>query len=94
MEACLNEKNIINIAKEIFKKYKICDNCFGRLFKKIECNKDNEEICKILRQSINILKKTDQKECYLCSGLLNEINNFVFYILNSLNNYEFDTFLV
>ena len=94
MELCLNDKNIINIAKEIFNKYEICDNCFGRLFKNIESNLVNEEIGERLRQSINIKKKIDQKECYLCSGLLNEINNFVFYILNSLKNYEFDTFLV
>jgi len=94
METCLNDKNIINIAKEIFEKYEICDNCFGRLFKKIECNTVNEEIGKRLRQSINVSKKIDQKECYLCSGLFDEIHKFVFYILNSLKNYDFDSFLV
>ena len=61
METCLNNKKIMKIAKELFKKYQICDNCLGRLFKKIEANSENEDIGERLRRSINILNKIDQK---------------------------------
>ena len=94
METCLNNKKIMKIAKEIFKKYQICDNCLGRLFKKIEANSENEDIGERLRRSINILNKIDQKKCWLCSGLLIEINKFVFIIFNTIKDYDFDDFLV
>lgn len=94
MKPKLNNKNIIKTAKDICEKYKICDNCFGRLFKEIEYGKPNEQIGKELRKKINISNKIHPKDCWLCFGLLEEINKFAVISLKSLKNYDFDTFLV
>ena len=94
MKPKLNNKNIIKNAKDIYDNYKICDNCFGRLFKEIEFGKPNEKIGEKLRNNLNISNKIHQKDCWLCFGLLEEINKFVVISLKSLKNYDFDTFLV
>ena len=76
---------------EIIRKYDLCDNCIGRLIsdKKI----DYEKIAKNLRKGKN-LKKTDIINCYLCQGLLSEIEKFTKLILKELTKFDFDTFLI
>ena len=39
-------------------------------------------------------KKTEVKDCWLCSGLCDEIPHFADLISNSLNDYDYETFLV
>lgn len=94
METTLKDKKINNIAEKALLKYKLCDSCLGRLFAKKGHGHSNRERGEIIRKNINIHRKTEIDECWLCSGLIDEISHFSDLISNSLKDYEFDTFLV
>jgi tRNA pseudouridine synthase 10 len=94
MITTLNDKKILKIADSILRDYKICDYCFGRIFAKIETGMDNKKRGEILRKSLKIDKFTKIENCWLCSGLLNEIQSFADLVSYSLKDYDFDTFLI
>jgi tRNA pseudouridine synthase 10 len=94
MNMNLDNKYTIETAKKIVNNYKICNNCLGRLFKKLDNNIKNNRIGIKLRKLCNNNDEIDNIDCFLCSGLTNEINKFEILTLNSLNKYEFDTFLI
>lgn len=94
MSKSLGNKKILNIAKKVLLKYKLCDHCLGRVFAKVEKGLTNKERGKILRTNLINFKETKVKNCWLCSGLLNELHHFADLILDSLEGYEFETFLV
>jgi tRNA pseudouridine synthase 10 len=93
MVSKLSDKKIQKIAEKVLLKYKLCDHCLGRLFAKIGTNTTNDRRGEQLRGYIQWVK-TEIKDCWLCNGLLDEIKHFADLIQNSLNEYEFDTFLV
>jgi len=90
----LNNKKIRLITNKALLKYKLCDHCLGRIFAKIESRLTNEKRGLILRKYLKNYQEIKVDDCWLCSGLLNEIQDFVDLILNKLEGYEFDTFLV
>ncbi len=90
----LNDKKVLKIAASILKDYKLCDHCLGRIFARIETGIDNKKRGKIVRKNLKISKSTKIENCWLCSGLLNEIQHFADLISYSLKNYDFDTFLI
>lgn len=90
----LSDKKIIKTANQILPKYPLCDHCLGRVFAKIEDELTNQEKGKTIRKNLKNHKKTAVEDCWLCSGLIDEIPHFVDLILNALKDYEFDTFLV
>lgn len=90
----LSDKKVLKIAKQALSKYKLCDHCLGRLFAKIGTNTTNKIRGEKIRKNIQKEKKIEIKNCWLCTGLLDEISHFVGLIKISLNNYEFETFLV
>jgi tRNA pseudouridine synthase 10 len=94
MESKIFNKKILDIARKITKKYKLCDSCFGRNFAKIGSGFSNKKRGEILRKNLGILKETKISKCWLCSGLLEEIPNFIKLISNTLINYEYDSFLI
>ena len=47
-----------------------------------------------IRDDFNLKKKTKSKNCWLCEGLLDEINHFTQLISEALRDYEFNTFLI
>jgi tRNA pseudouridine synthase 10 len=94
MSMNINNDKIINISKEIIENYKICDNCLGRLFKRVENDTKNSKIGIKLRKNSNSNKLIDKKNCFLCSGLIKDTNKLALIIINKLKNYEFDTFLI
>lgn len=94
MNTSLDSKYTIQTVKEIVNKYKICNNCLGRLFKKLDIDVKNDRIGIKLRKFCNNNDEIDKKDCFLCSGLTNETNKFVTLTINSINKYEYDTFLV
>ena len=93
MKSKLNDKKYIAIAKKITKDHQLCDFCLGRFFYKVEKAESNKTIGKKLRNKLNI-KEIDPKNCWLCEGLIDEIDFFVKLIRTHLKEYEFDTFLV
>ena len=94
MSKGLKDKKILEIASKIISKYNLCDHCLGRVFAKIDSGLTNKERGQIIRKNIKKIEKTKVDDCWLCSGLLNEIPHFANLILDSLEGYEFDTFLV
>ena len=90
----LKNKKILNIADKILFNYELCDHCIGRVFAKIDNKLTNFERGNIVRKYLKKYKKTNVKNCWLCSGLLNEIKHFADLISNSLKKFEYKTFLV
>ena len=90
----LKDKEVLNIAENILLNYKLCDYCLGRVFAKIGSKLTNKERGEILRKNLKKYKKTQVKNCWLCSGLLNEIKHFADIISDSLKKYEYDDFLI
>jgi len=94
MTVSLNDKETIELAEKILSKYNLCDSCLGRFFAKIDKEMTNKERGEALRKHLKKHKKTDVKNCWLCSGLVSEIPHFVDLINDALKEYEFETFLV
>jgi tRNA pseudouridine synthase 10 len=94
METTLRNKKINEVAERVLLKYKLCDSCLGRLFAKKGHGYSNRKRGEIIRKNINKREKTEIHECWLCSGLIDEISHFSDLISSSLTDYEFDTFLV
>ena len=94
MTISLNDKETLKIAKKTLLKYKLCDHCLGRLFAKIETGLTNEKRGQLIRNNIKKHRKTEVKNCWLCSGLFDEIPHFTDLISDSLKEYEYETFLV
>ena len=90
----LDNQEILSIAKKTLAKYILCDNCLGRAFAKIESGLTNKKRGQLIRTYLKDTKKTKVKNCWLCSGLCNEIPYFADLISNSLNGYDFETFLI
>jgi len=81
-------------ATQILEKYSLCDACLGRLFKKDIEKGSNEQKGRLLRKELHKSKKTPVTNCWLCEGLLDEIDHFTQLITDALNEYEYTTFLV
>lgn len=83
-------EDILNEAKKI--KYKLCDACLGRQFAKIERGISNKERGRRLRKFLRIEEISNH--CWLCKGLIDEIEKFAELVIETLKEYEFNTFLV
>ena len=94
MTDSLKDKKNIKIAEKSLSKYKLCDHCLGRLFAKINSGITNKERADQIRKYMKNHKKIDTDNCYICSGLFNEIQHFTDLISESLEDYEFETFLI
>ncbi len=88
------DKKILELSEKTLNGYQICDSCLGRLFRQIERGVTNKKRGESIRNNLKYKKKTDVKDCWLCEGLLNEIEHFANLISKALKEYEFDTFLV
>ncbi len=89
----ITDNNILKTVEKILFKYNLCDNCLGRLFSRAKKNSLNQEIGNILRKKTG-LKKIKPLNCELCQGLSVEVKHFYNLILDSLIDYEFNTFLI
>ena len=94
MTIVLDDKKILKIADETLLKYSLCDHCLGRIFAKIETGLTNKKRGQSIREDLKKSKKTAVKDCWLCSGLCDEISHFANLILGSLKDYDYETFLV
>jgi tRNA pseudouridine synthase 10 len=81
-------------ASQLLQKYRLCDACLGRLFKKDLEPGTNELKGQHLRKEIHHSKKTPVTECFLCEGLLGEIHHFADLLTDALKEHDYDTFLV
>lgn len=90
----LKSKEVLKIADKTLSKYKLCDSCLGRVFARIDSNLTNGKRGETIRKLLKNYKKIKVENCWLCSGLLNEIPHFVDLISESLSHYEYETFLI
>ena len=74
-------------------KYKLCDACLGRQFAKIGYGKRNEERGKEIREMLGLAEILPD-DCWLCGGLMAEIEKFADLVIDALKDYEFETFLI
>jgi tRNA pseudouridine synthase 10 len=81
-------------ASQLLQKYRLCDACLGRLFKKDLEPAANEQKGQYLRKELYQAKKTRILDCFLCEGLLSEIHHFADLITDALKEYDYETFLV
>lgn len=68
----------------------LCDNCLGRQFINFE-GSNNKERGKKIREALNI---KESEHCWLCGGILNDIEKLASIAIDALKEYEFDSFLV
>ncbi len=78
----------------LFRSHPLCDHCLGRFAAKIGHGLTNKERGKIIREKLAIEKKIDPLDCWLCEGLVVEIDHFVRLAEQKSSSFEFDTFLV
>ena len=89
--------------------YSLCDHCLGRLYGKFGHGYSNPErgraIRYCLKNNINEIREGNIKHfselekktivnCYLCENIFEETEKFVELILESIKEYEFNSFLI
>ena len=89
----LNNDEKIHL-QTILKKYQICDFCIGRIFSNNNSIQSYQSIGKSFREEYTTNKVDLIENCELCDGLINEIQFFKDLILNSVNVYEFSSFVI
>jgi len=92
MDLDLSSEKVLSIAEDLVI-FKLCDNCLGRQFGKIGHEMTNEQRGRQIRQYLNI-PKYESETCWLCKSLMSEIQKFSRIIMQSLKDYEYETFLV
>jgi tRNA pseudouridine synthase 10 len=90
----MNSQIDLELTKKTLHKYKLCDSCLGRLFKSVEKGITNKKRGELTRDILKHDKEIDSEECWLCQGLLNEIELFANLVSKEIRQYEFNTFLI
>ena len=70
-------------------RYKLCDSCLGRQFPN---NDINRIYGKQIRQAIE--KNQIKKECFICEGMMSNLNKMAKRILNEIERFEYSSFMV
>ena len=84
------DNNINKISKKIIKEHKLCDNCLGRQFsKKIIKNKT---LGSLIRKQINV--KQTRKSCFICEGMMSNIQKNTNKIITEIEKFECSTFML
>jgi tRNA pseudouridine synthase 10 len=81
-------------AEQLLHEYRLCDSCFGRLFRKEIKDGSNSQKGESIRKQLRRTEKTATHDCWLCEGLIDEIPHFTKIIADAVKDYEFETFLV
>jgi tRNA pseudouridine synthase 10 len=84
------DNNINKISKKIIKEHKLCDNCLGRQFsKKIIKNKS---LGSLIRKQIKV--KQTRKSCFICEGMMANIQKNTNKIIAEIEKFECSTFML
>ncbi len=95
---------------DLLDSFELCDHCFGRQFARLGRGFTNYERTWIIEKTIGDSEKIDEtsfkreniperdldlkENCYICGGLFMDIERFVKRVYNSLERYDFSTYLV
>jgi tRNA pseudouridine synthase 10 len=95
VEQGLETEAIVERARKIAREGPICDHCLGRQFAKIASGLSNEHRGATLRAALAERgEKPKEGKCWVCNGLFEEIDAWVSRALETLEDYEFESFLV
>ncbi|HWG91532.1 MAG TPA: tRNA pseudouridine(54/55) synthase Pus10 [Candidatus Thermoplasmatota archaeon] len=72
---------------------RVCDHCLGRGFGKLESGLSNAERGALLREALQT-PAVNFLDCTVCEGLFGELDEFATIVLESLEGYEYDNYLV
>lgn len=90
----LLEQHIKNTKiKNIMKERRLCDHCLGRLFARVGYGVDNTTRGRLIREHFDYSSEISEK-CWLCNDLFNEVEKFSEMIVEKLNDWEFNNFLI
>lgn len=84
-----NYQKVIPLANTISKKYKLCDQCLGRLFSKKLCLSSNKNLGKKLQT-----RTKSSGSCYICKNIFEHLHYFLKLMLESSSDYSFKSFSV
>jgi len=90
----MKQADVLDLAKKTINRFRLCNSCLGRLFREIEKDSSNYEKGELLLNLLKSNKNIKPNTCWLCEGLVSEINHFTNLIFNTLKDYEFNTFLI
>ena len=80
-------------ARRAQEEYGLCDACLGRRFAKVETGLTNRDRGRILREAAQ-LRPVPERSCFLCEGLLGELDVLAEVAVEALAPYEHRHFLV
>jgi len=89
-----DDKTLHKQFKNLLQSYALCDQCLGRLAAKIGHGLTNKKRGEIIREKLGVKKELNPVDCWLCEGLVLEIDHFVFLAEQKSDSYEFNTFLI
>ncbi len=87
------EKALKQVNTDAISKYHVCDPCIGRRFAIIARGHRNEERGRIVREVLGV-EKTKRDDCWVCDGLLGEIEEMSNVMIAELKPYEFSNLLI
>ncbi|HUV01884.1 MAG TPA: tRNA pseudouridine(54/55) synthase Pus10 [Desulfobacteria bacterium] len=91
----LETEAVVELARKIAREGPICDHCLGRQFAKIASGLSNEHRGTILRVALEEHgEEPKEGKCWVCNGLFEKIDVWVSRALETLEDYEFKSFLV
>ena len=90
----MEDKKILDSAQKTLNKFQLCDCCLGRSFRQIKPGIKNREKGELIRNNLKYNKKIETIDCWLCEGLLDEIEHFADLVLDTIKDYEYYTFLI
>ena len=78
----VNVQRNLELASVILKNYTLCDRCISRQL----------SLAKSDLKKKNIAKTSEP--CYICNGLMSDIDDLLTLVLDALKDYQFNTFLI
>jgi len=82
---------VIKNTEEILQEHPLCDHCIGRMFAgKLKVLSHKRLGLKIRHE----LKQKQSKSCYICKGLMSDLDVHLKKMLDLSKEYEFSTFLI
>src|SRR5438067_8992597 len=81
----------VDAARRAQQEFGLCDACLGRRFAKVETGLSNEARGKLVRGDS---PRTELPSCFVCRGLLGELDAFADAACRALDGYEHRHFLV
>ncbi len=91
-ELTLDSEPVLEAARSIAAR-PLCNHCLGRQFAQVEHGHTNKERGQHIRDTLG-LEPVQPEDCWLCQGLMDDIELFAELVLEKLQPYEYDTFLV